>query len=184
MFYSPVKDSKTIFKELLFFSAFSLAVVWQKNVLVGFAVIPLLFSFSKRFEKFFLALWLVLTSLLVSIESQYLLIVNILFLILILPRLSNHMSHFKWVQMIKPRYYSFILLFFILHYHISLSEYDHLKQFASQETEYIADQTVEIYADFESSDRPVLYVENPIIENWDYEHRVHFALCLQNITIL
>lgn len=176
VFYSPVKDSKTIFKELLFFGAFSLAVVWQKNVLVGFAIIPLLFSFSKRFEKFCLALWLILTSVLLSIESQYLLIVNILFLILLLPRLSNHISHFKWVQMIKPRYYSFILLFFILHYHITLSEYDHLKQFALQETEYIADQTFEIFDDFKSSDRPVLYVENPIIENWDYEHRLALAL--------
>jgi tetratricopeptide (TPR) repeat protein len=147
----------------------SLLAVFVVSVDGGLLIGYVLFYLSIRFFKPFLLLSLLPFSDIGAYANLPGFAYPIWFFTLVPMALGGYLNFNFFKRLVNQRNRFVLVIFVSLFVSIGLREFK-----KETITEF---QAVEEVAQFDQKDdRPVLFIENPIIENWDYEHR--FALAL------
>lgn len=172
-FTSSVKPPKKVVKEFVYFLGLSLVNVWLGELIVAFAVVPVLFQLNEKFKKYVLTGWLIFIALL-FIDFPIVLVLFLLFSLLITLKLFETYKDKFWLTKLSSKHLLFMIIIVMFHNHLTVKNSSDLKR-AKMEKIEIPLKLAETDK-FESSDRPLTFTENPIVDNWKFSNRLALSL--------
>ncbi|MCB9255515.1 MAG: hypothetical protein H6579_00105 [Chitinophagales bacterium] len=163
-FYPDTRRKESLY-ELIFFAIAGLFNLIQGGVMLYAAMVPLLLMFFPKHKYKAIVIWTFFASFLV-VEDWYLMLT----FLLLACSFWIQVSKANYIPKFQSRYLITSLLISALYFQFFFkANYDSPRM---ESLDFNLDITENTYQLREDIDRPIVYSENPLVENWDYSHRL------------